>query len=397
MANVAGIETSYKNTEPMQRSVVNRMNVVGHLTPLLNKLFGGSDGSPALSRLPALTTPNATKAEWYNKKLRPSEVTLGANYTSGGTSITLTPASDALYFGKGYILWIDNERFITTAAGVAGGTIAVVGAKFGTSAANHTSGAKIRVVGRANGETTDTTTDNFITGDKEYNFYQGIRVPFSSTWKNQQIARYDDDDKGKPSKKRWVASSEKAATLEAFRVLEEGLVYGLRNEGDGSDDNPATFGGLYHYAAPDDYSGATLSADKLTDTIYGMWKTGGEMTVPKLAIMSGKTRTKISKIYGSTYTTNVNPGENVTAGVVTDRIHFDFADVDVFPMNGMKDTDIYLVNPDCLYMFPLGELSLKTYPVLTAGVRDLMQVYGEYSFVCDLPDALRRVTNFVLP
>jgi hypothetical protein len=396
MANVAGIETSYKNTEPMQRSVVDRLNVVGHLTPTLTKLFGGKDGTPALSKMPSLTTPNAVKAEWYNKKLRPSEVTLGANYTSGGTSITLTPASDALYFGKGYILWIDNERFVTTSAGVAGGTIAVAGAKFGTSPANHTSGAKIRVVGRAQGESSDTTTDNFIVGDKEYNYYQGVRVPYSSTWKNQQIARYDTGD-SKTGRDAWKTRGEKDAVLEAFRILEEGLLYGLRNEGDGTDDNPATFGGLYQFAQAEDYGGTTLAADNLTDTIYNMWKVGGEMTVPKLALMSGKTRTKISKIYDSTFTKNVNPGDNSVAGVVVDRVHFDFADVDIFPVNGMRDTDIFLLDPSRLYMFPLGELEFTASPVQTAGVRDLMQIYGEYSFVCDLPDSLRRVTNFVLP
>lgn len=392
MANIEGIQTTYKATGPMIRSVVNRMNVIGHKTPLLSALFGGKDGAPALNKKPPFFAPGSNvKAEWYNKKLRPATVLLGANYTSGGTSITITPASDALYIGKGQILWVDNERLIATAAGVSAGTVAVAGAKFGTSAANHTNGATIRLVGRAQGETSDTTTDNYIRGDLQYNFYQGVRVPFSSTWKNQQVQRYDDDGTD------WKASAEKDATLEAFKHLEDGFIYGLRNEGDGTDTDPATFGGLFQYAVLDDYSTATLSAAKLTTSIKDMWSMGGEMTTPDLLVCSGTVRTKLNAIYGASYTQQIAPGDTVMAGQVTDKIRFEFATVDVLPINGIRDTDIFLIRKEHAFIFPLGKLELGTYQVQTQGVRDLYQVYGEYSVVLDLPEAFRRITNFALP
>ncbi|MFM8331896.1 MAG: hypothetical protein ACKN9T_09420 [Candidatus Methylumidiphilus sp.] len=393
MAGIEGIQTTYKATSSVIRSVVNRMSIIGHKTPLLNELFGGKDGAPALNRKPGFfaNTGNSTTAEWYNKKLRPSQMTLGANYTSGGTSLTITPASDALYIGKGQILIVDNERFIATAAGVAAGTVAVAGAKFGTSAANHTSAAKIRLAGRAQGETSDTVTDNYIRGDVNTNYYQGIRVPFSSTWKNQQVQRYDDIGNN------WLAGAEQDATLDAFKSLEEGFVYGLKNVGDGTDTDPAAFGGLLQYAIGDDYGSATLSSTKLSTSIKDMWVTGGEMTTPDLLICSGTTRLKLSQIYGSSYTVQVNPGDAVTAGTVTEKIRFDFATVDVLPIHFLLDTDIFLLRRDHAYMFPLGDLELKTYQVQQQGVRDLYQVYGEYSVAIDLPEAFRRIYNFVLP
>ena len=399
MANIEGQQTSYKNLGPMLRSVVDVMNIYGHKTPLLNALFGGNEDKPALSKKPTfLNGAVSTKAEWYNKKLRPSVVTLGANYTSGGTSLTITPANDALYINKGQILLIDNERFIATANGVAGGTVAVAGAKFGTSAANHTSAAKIRFIGRAQGETSDTSTDNYQRGDSNYNYFQGLRVTFSSTWKNQQVNYYDAaSGKGRASRDNWKVQEEKDATLEAFKQLEESFIYGLRNEGDGTDANPATFGGLYQFAIGDDYSGATLSATKLTTSVKDMWALGGDMTVPDLLICSGTTRTKLNAIYGANYTQQIAPGDTVTAGQVTDKIRFEFTTVDVLPINNLSDSDIFLLRKEHCWLYPLGELAFATYPVAQAGVRDLFQVYGEYSGGVDLPESARRIYNFVLP
>lgn len=69
-----------------------------------------------------------------NDALRPRSTALGANYTSGGATLTV---GDSTQFDVGDVLLIESEAFLVTAIASAT-TLTVTGAYAGTSAANHT-------------------------------------------------------------------------------------------------------------------------------------------------------------------------------------------------------------------------------------------------------------------
>lgn len=92
---------------------------------------------------------NQLKVEDGIKRQRLLTVPLTSNYTSGGTSLTVGTTNVPL-LQKNMVFQIDSEIFWATAdPDAAAGTIAVVGAQAGTSAANHTAPANVIVIGLA--------------------------------------------------------------------------------------------------------------------------------------------------------------------------------------------------------------------------------------------------------
>lgn len=104
--------------------------------------------TPLVSRLPKLST-GSPQFLVTNDNYRPRSNPLGASYTAGSTTLTVT---DATIFDIGDVVQVDSEYMLVTgtpdagSTGTSATTIAVQGGYAGTTAANHTSGVPVYLV-----------------------------------------------------------------------------------------------------------------------------------------------------------------------------------------------------------------------------------------------------------
>lgn len=199
-------------------------------TPLLTKVQSAATKK----------TANQLKIESLTRRQRPHTTVLNGNYTATGTSLDFGTTNISL-LGKGMVLLIDSELFWTTAdPNVSAGTIAVAFAQGGTTNANHSAGATVRIVGKAstlNGPSY--TTAPVIYGDFAFNYPQR----FESMLEFDDMARVTPDHEISGDKLA-ERISEEAKNLKI--LLDEALHYGKRQIGTLSSgaERPALMGGI---------------------------------------------------------------------------------------------------------------------------------------------------------
>ncbi|HEX6537471.1 MAG TPA: DUF5309 family protein [Gemmatimonadaceae bacterium] len=128
------------------------------------------------------------KVEWTDEILPAVSDTLGAGYTSGGGTITV---SNGAKFQQYNVIQIDSELMLVTA--ISTNTLTVTTAWAGTTNANHANGAAIQIVGVAMPENTPTPPASVALGSAYNNFCQlwdkGIQISNRQNYANNYFTR----------------------------------------------------------------------------------------------------------------------------------------------------------------------------------------------------------------
>lgn len=350
-------------------------------TPLLTKVQGSAKKSVL----------NQVKAETLTRRQRPHTCTLTSGYTSGGTTLTVGTTNSAL-LSKGMVLKIDSEIFWTTADPNTGaGTIACVGAQGGTSAANHSSGATVRVIGKAttlNGPSY--TNAPVIYGDWLYNYAQ--------RFEHQLI--FDDLAKITPD---WELDGDKLAERVSEEgknlkiLLDETLHHGLRQVGTltSGSERPSLMGGIPQFLTTNVTTISptrALSIFDIESASAGVWATYRRMATTLVMSMSSK----------RAFNRLINPYRQATFMDDTlkaklDNVSLETGDFTVMVDPFMPDGEIWGLD------FSPGSFHWLTYKDHDWQVRDTTMpnvmsqskaVVGAFSFLMPKEPLMFRITGF---
>ena len=284
--------------------------------------------TPLFSRLPRKAPAQpAVLHQWLEDTLPASADTLGAMYTSGGGTITVT---DFTLYKKGYVLKIESELFRVTTTPTTS-TVTVAGAYAGTSAANHANASAIDIVGYAVTDGADpeqfATTNRTVAQNYMQVFQEKIEVSDLDMW----AGGYGIQDKFSYEVEKWL------------RVLairsEKGIIHGRANSD--ATNNTRTFGGLLNFITTNatNVAGA-LSETNLNDSIQNAYNQGG---VPTLIVASPKQRRKITGLIAATQKYYPNMGGSEAAGGSVTQYISDFGTLDVITDRHVPADTIFLL------------------------------------------------------
>lgn len=286
--------------------------------------------TPFTSSIKSGKSINQKKLEWGSSFLAPNQVTLGADITSGATSITLAAGETAKVMVTD-LLKVENEIFWVTAINPATNVLTVVPGMGGTTQAAHTLNDAVTgqprimdLLSPAAQENADSPIAPVAKGSTEYNLPQLMdyaiqvsnREDNTPTYEFNSGSRYD----------AYLAKVMKEAAID----FEKNGILGRRGSessmvvGSGT---PTTMGGLDFFTVKE----FALGGAPITETIFGdvvqdVWTRVGAENVPDTLLVGAFMKRAISSLWNSNRYSTVKDKETtlVWNAVDTDfgRIRF---------------------------------------------------------------------------
>ena len=285
-------ETTYSGQNPslMQRSLdENILNLDPRDTPLLT-LIGGLDG--ASGKFTFRPSSDNTKYEWMEDTLGWRSVTHTTATSSTGTTSVVLATGDAAKLQPGHILEFGTVQMWVSAVNTATDTITVVRPYAGSTDAQLTSGATLKIVGmaRLEGAESDPIAGTGVTFGYNYTQILHRELSESGTMEKMQLL-----GKGDP----WQYEAAKQIPNMLIE-LEHSLLYGRRQQGSGT--TPRGLGNLKTYITTN--VTANLNS-KITKAAFeaaalAMFKTSGGGD--KYAIVSPANYVEIASLFSAAET-----------------------------------------------------------------------------------------------
>lgn len=405
MAVTAAPMTSLKDTGRIIRSVADEVAFIGpgqipfltYVTGQKLELNGKSKVVPRFDTLPKSGGVRSTTFEWYEQALVPVSLTSSGNLTNSATTITITPAINALHLVVGTIIEIDDEQMRVTAAGDGtAGTATISRGWAGTTAAAHTSAANdVKIISRAVVEGATVDYDPFLPPDQYYNEWQETYESFQKTSFDKAISRYGDA-------KNWKEEAISAALRRAVLKLERAAVYASRVTATAT--TPRQFGGMrYFTSATTNLSAATLTKAHINTVMRTAYDAGGVDNCPDTILTNSYGKVTLSNVYGNGYVTVYRQEDETTAGYVVDEIMTDFGQVKIImsPYVNQNSKELWFFRKDTIGIGPLknnGEdLSFKAYDLPSSALSEGGYVHGVYTMCFRRPTSRALLSNFVTP
>lgn len=407
MAVSASPRSTAVDTGRLIRSVVDQIPVVnaGQI-PFLSYISGktidlgkmgtgkGSKVIPVLDNLPTTSAQRNDPFEWYEESVAPYILTSSGNLTSNATSITITPATSALYLTTGTLIQIDDEIMLVTAAGVAGGTATIARGQSGTTAASHTSASNdVKVVGRAVIEGSSVPIDPFVTPDGYSNYWQETLGSFKKTLKDTALNRYGDSDD-------WESQGIIRTLRDLLTKMERNAIYGRKTAGTSS--VPAQFGGMYDYTSTKtNLSAAALTTANISAALQGMYDAGnGVDNCADTILTNSAGKIKLSSLYGNGYVTVYREETTNVGGYVIDKIVTDFGELNIImsPYITPSAKELWLFKKDTVSIGPLktdkADLSFALRELPETTLAESRYIYGVYTMCFQRPSSRALLYNF---
>ena len=363
---------TYSDTTTQIRSVVPIFDLLSPKeVPFLKRISGGDVDKPSLNSLSAPCT--ASKYEWIEDIDPPVKTTLLANTLIGDLTLGVA-AAQTLYIVENMILLIGTEQLMVTANDnlSTATSITVTHAWGGTTAAGHTLGDVVYIVGRAHREGQDAPQDSYMYPTMPYNYVQEFTAGIVLSEMEQAIKRYGIDNAVE-------YETAKKARLE-FIMMERQCFYGKRVLGAAG--TAGAFGGLETYipaANTTDLSAAALATADISNMLQKIYDTVGQVGMPNTIVCGSWARRKLSTIYSTTSVTTYRDQESRTGGVRVDTINTEFTDLDILLTPWCNPANVYFLNIDKIGIGPLEGQEFRREMLAKTGTSDKWMITGEYT------------------
>jgi len=344
---------------------------------LLAMLGWGTEAGTLRSGADNLSFPaTQTVHTWQGDSLIPAKGTLGAAYTSGGGTLTLT-TGEGDYIRVGDQIVVNGVHYIVTAQTTSTVDVTVLA---GSTDANHDSGDVWINMGSMvlDGETfqtdyqsTDLTTD--------FNHTQIFRNAVSVSGTSLATEKFGIDDE---------FARELGKKFEEMVIqLEKAAIYGKRTATHPTANATRALvrrmGGLAHFIRDDaaanvvDAEGAMLTEQMLVNLLEDIWSDGGNPTM----IMVGSRQKRMLDSFIVPYVrTDIN---NDRAGIQVGTYVSDYGSLEIVLSRHLLPTDLVVLSPQYIAMGPLkgnGEdRSFHLIPEPVKGDSVEATILGEYT------------------
>jgi len=316
-----------------------------------------------------------TTHTWQNDQLIPSEGTLGAGYTSGGGTLTVS-TGEGSYIKIADQLKVGNVYYEVT--GVSSDSISVV-VLDGSSDASHDNGTAWMNLGTlrldgAGWRDTYQSTSLSTTSNYTQIFHEEVAVSGTS----ESIEKYGITNE---------FEREFAKKFQEMMIrLEKAAIYGLANSLPANNSDITTvrrMGGLANFirynsnAIRLDASGARLTEKMLVDRLEAVYRAGGKPTM----IMASPLQVRIMDSWATPYVRTQRSED--TVGVITNSYMSRFGELEIVMNRHMLDTDVVILTPEYVGIGPLAgngnSRAFFTTPIPVDGDRRKAAVTGEYT------------------
>lgn len=385
MAMNTGARATYTDTNPAVRNVEDLITLVSPRdVPLLKVVVGLAEANGKAPRIDTLGTPCiSVKYEWLEDQLSPTSDALAAAVSdTGGTSWT---ATDGTKFRKGHVVQADDE--LVWIGAVAGATLTVVRGFGGTTAALHSSGATLDIVGIAMLEGDDAPAARTTSTANPFNFTQIFEVPIHVTGTMAAIRQHGIDDEYKYQMGK--------AFTDATILLERAIFQGKRSANAGSSSAARAMGGFPQFITGNitNLAGAALAENDIDDLLASIFADVGRVQMPQDLFVGSWVKRKISSFYAPN--ARMERGERI-GGVVVDRIETEFGDVNVHLGLYCPAGKLYAVNLDNLEIGPLRGRGFFEEKLSKTGDAIKGHIVGEYVLCLKNDNSHGAITNISL-
>ncbi len=326
------------------------------------------------------------KREWVRDELLAEKSTLASNIDNSTTSVPVAAGTGA-NFQVGNIIQIDSEQMWVSA--VSTDTLTVTRGAFGTSAASHSSGADVLIVGISVAEGADTPQKGTTTIQFDFNYHQIFDTSFKISRRMRNTPQYGVEND-------YAHQLEKAFKELAIK-LERQAILGQRAAASGN--VPASFGGLDYFldsasaGVRTDLSSAALEESHLLDALQTLWTNVGPANMADTILCGAWAKRKINSWYEPRQ--QMQRSETV-GGIVIQKIETDFGSIGVKLLPRIPANKLYLVKLRYLKVHPYKGGRFAENALAVSGAYEIREVYGDYTMVVKNPVAMGVIKNFSL-
>ncbi len=185
---------------------------------------------------------------------------------------------------------------------------------------------------------------------------------------------------------------------EQFVAMNQTVVLGQRFDGTAS--VPSMAGGCIYYvttangAQVSALSSAALTRKDIDDKLQALYYSVGGSKMAKTLLISAWGKRKVSSFFSAAE--RLGPGAQA-AGVVVDRIHTDFGDLDVMMETSIPKNDSYFVRKENIQVGHHGNLGrpqMRLLPPSTVGPRTQKVFYADISLIVAGVESMGRLSGF---
>lgn len=373
-----GTRTTLTDTTNQKRSISDAIFMIDWTKAPLLRLFG----LEAESKFRLVNWPS-TKAEILEDTMSPTASALNGGINNSVTSVVVT-TGQGQYFRQGDIILVDTEQMLVIS--VSTDTLTVNTRPYGgTTAASHSSGAAVTIVGRAMPEASDFTTGNTTVVTAPYNYTQIISEAVKVSKTEQAITKYGVEDTMDYHVAKLFADGGSAGRLPI--TLQKTFYYGQRVQR-AAGNAYGSMGGFKVFVTTNvaDLGGATLQRSDIHTKIRQIRDAGGECT----HLVTGSWGIeKINAMYeGLIRTTN----DTERGGSAITMVKTPHGEVEVVYDWLCPASDMYFVNKAKVGWMPLRKFEVGE--IQTQGDYYVSDVVGEYTFLLANEKSHGYLTNF---
>ena len=366
MASLDQPKTSYSDTTPQKRAISDVISMIDPRdTPFL--AWGGLNNE---SKFRLVNWPGTSYEGLEDTMEAIDGLSLNGSITSTQTTVTVDDGTD---FKVGDVLLVDSEYLVVSNVNTGTNVLTVYARNYGGTQATHADNAVIAIIGMARlegaesdtGPVTDVTSRTFYTQI----FQDEVKV----TRTQNQLQQYG------IGKEFDYQAAKKVPHL--MRLLERSCIRGVSSAGSAT--TPRSFAGFHTHinvsgANTISAGGAVVQAD-FEDALEAAYNDGG---MPTVAFVSPANMQVIKNFYDSASFLNVKR-EDTVVGMVINRVHTPFGDVDLVIDRWMPDSFIDILDERHVGVVTLFPFTQE--PLAKTGDYERGQVVGEFGLVVRHP------------
>ena len=291
--------------------------------------------TPMLSLVPRKGERDMLKWEFGEGDLSPRSTTLAeSGFDNSETDVTVATGTGA-YFQKWDLIKIDDEIMLVT--NIVNDVLTVTRGWGSTSGASHENGATISILGPAVPEGVDAPASPTTRGEIFHTYPQIFEYTWQITHRGKVTPNYEiKSDQFKAELKRKMK--------EAAEDLDDLLLNGVKNAGDGGGTNPSTMGGLREFttAHVSDLNAAPLELQDILEKLEEVYKEVGLADMGKTLMASMFTK----RIWNSWFQPSRRSTQSDAKLRLTwDAVDTDFGTIKFVPHYKMANNELFIWNP----------------------------------------------------
>lgn len=325
--------------------------------------------------------------EWARRGVVPIQTTLAAGYTTGSSTYLTITTGEGKFLAPYHVLLVDSEIFWVTGYNAAD-QVNVIGAQGGTTGANHSTSAVVRVIGSAMPQGSDYSLNPYAWGDQYYNVPQRFSGAIKTDRREDVTPNIE--IQGSQHDQR-VADELGTQKL----LLEQTLFRGRRQVGTnpgGAGNRPSMMGGLNDFIGKLYTLAGTplLNIYHLEDCFYDFDQSVGE-NAPRQIIMNMATKRIINRLMN---TRREGTMDTTSAKLVWNEVEFATGAYSFMVSRWCPDGEIWVLNTKDLHVMPYKSLGWHERELPVSGEHLWTGVGMDATFEVSSPKCVAKITGW---